>query len=118
MIVKYNDNELELKWSFRSNIYFEQIQGKNLDFSNMSTQDLLTLFYCCFISTLQKEKKDIISMMDFLDIMDDNGGEKCLYDFSQWYIDQMLKQYEFAASTEDSDKKIETGGPEAAKKKS
>lgn len=117
MTLKFNDQDIELKWSFRSNIYFEQIQGKNLDFSNLTTNDLLTLFYCCFIATLQKNKKEIIALTDFLDVLDDNGGEKCLYDFSNWYIQQMTAQYDFVASTEDKDKKP-AGGPEAAKKKS
>ena len=117
MTLKFNDQDIELKWSFRSNIYFEQIQGENLDFTNMKSNDLLMLFYCCFITTLQKNKKEIIALTDFLDVLDDNGGEKCLYDFSNWYIQQMTAQYDFVASTEDKDKKP-GGGPEAAKKKS
>ena len=42
-------------------------------------------------------------MLDFLDIVDDNGGEKCLMEFSDWYIDIMKAQYEVLI--DDNDKK-------------
>lgn len=117
MTLKFNGEDIELKWSFRSNIYYEQIQGKSLDFTDMKSNDLLMLFYCCFIATLQKNKMEMITLTDFLDILDDNGGEHAIYEFSTWYIKSMSAQYELNASTEDEDKKP-AGGPEAAKKKS
>lgn len=116
MKLNYNGEEIELRWSFRASVYFEQIQGKNIDFTNITSNDLLILFYCAFISTLQKNKMPIISLTDFCDVIDDNGGEKCLYDFSNWYVKSMTTQYEFLASTEEPNQKKTKGGPEAAKK--
>ena len=96
MIFKLNENEsIELKYSFRSNIYFEQITKHSLNFENMSSDDFITLFYCVVIASLQKAKQPVITMLDFMDKIDDfNGGEKCLMSFSEWYISIIKSQYE------------------------
>ena len=106
-----NDKEsIELKYSFRSNIYFEQIQNKNVDFTNFSSNDLITLFYCVVISTLQKEKRPIISMLDFLDMIDDyNNGDKCIIEFSEWYTKVVAAQWEVLDSIEPEKPKKSTG---------
>lgn len=103
MLFKLNDNkEVELKYSFRSSIYFEQITGHNLDLANMSQNDLISLFYCVVIASLQKAKEPIITMLDFLDAIDDfNNGEKCIIDFGNWFVDVMKAQYEVLNSNED-----------------
>lgn len=103
MTLKINDENIELAYSFRSGIYFEQIAHKPLDLTNISSEDFVTLFYCIVLASLQKAKKPVITMLDFLDIVDDNGGEKCLMEFSDWYIAIMKAQYEVL--TDDNDKK-------------
>lgn len=105
MKLKINGEEIELIYSFRSNMYFEQITGHSVDFSNLNSQDLITLFYCNVISSLQKAKKPTISMVDFLDAIDDNDGEKCILDFSQWYVKEIQNQYEILESTEEKEDK-------------
>ena len=105
MTIKFQENEVELVYSFRSAIYFEQIQKKNLDFSNFTGNDLITLFYCVFISSLQKNKMPIVDMLEFLDVVDDNGGDRCILDFSNWYIDIIKKQYEVIDSMDDENDK-------------
>ena len=63
MIFKLNENEtVELKYSFRSSIYFEQITGKNVDFQNFTANDFITLFYSVFIASLQKANKPVITI--------------------------------------------------------
>jgi hypothetical protein len=113
MKIKLNENdELELVYSFRSMIYFEQIQGKALDYEHFSANDLMVLFYCVFIASLQKAKRPVVTMLDFLDIIDDNGGEKAITDFSLWFTDVVTKQFDMVNSLSDEDKK-----EEATKKK-
>lgn len=104
MKLKFKDEEIELIYSFRSNIYFEQITGHSVDFQKLTSNDLVTLFYSIFISTLQKSKKPIVSLLDFLDIIDENGGEKCLLEFSDWYVQTITAQYELLNSTNDENK--------------
>lgn len=106
MILKINNEDLELIYSFRSSIYFEQISNHALDFNNFTSNDLLTLFYCTVIASLQKKKKPIISLDDFMDVIDDNGGDKCIYEFSKWYIKTMKAQYDVSdADLEKEEKK-------------
>lgn len=110
MKLKIGNEELELVYSFRSSIYFESITGHSLDFTKLTSNDLITLFYSVFVATLQKAKKPIIAMTDFLDIVDDNGGEKCLVDFSNWYIGIMKNQFELLAEEkEDKEKPLKEG---------
>ena len=120
MTLKIENELIELKYSFRSAIYFEQITGHNIDFTNFTGNDLITLFYSVFIASLQKEKKPIIDMITFLDIVDENGGDKCIMEFSNWYIDIMNKQYEVLNSTEKEEQKeteIKNGKIVSGKKK-
>lgn len=110
MKLKIGNEELELVYSFRSSIYFESITGHSLDFTKLTSNDLITLFYSVVVASLQKAKKPVISMLDFLDAVDDNGGEKCLVDFSNWYIAIMKAQYELLAEEkEDKEKPLKEG---------
>lgn len=108
MKLKLNEkDELELVYSFRTMIYFENIQGKTIDFEpgKFTTNDLLVLFYCVFITSLQKAKKPIIPMTDFLDIIDLNNGEQSLIEFANWFTDIMTSQNDLANSLSDEEKK-------------
>lgn len=109
MKIKINNEELELVYSFRSAVYFEQIAGHNLDFTKMSQNDLITLFYCVVIASLQKAKKPVITMLDFMDAIDENDGEKCIIDFSNWYVQTITAQYEVLNSMGDEKKQTKTG---------
>jgi hypothetical protein len=109
MKIKINNEELELVYSFRSAVYFESITGHNLDFTKMSQNDLITLFYCVVIASLQKAKKPIITMLDFMDAIDENNGEKCIIDFSNWYIQTITAQYEVLNSMDNEKKQTKTG---------
>jgi len=94
MKLKFNDYDLELVYSFRSNIYYESIQNRSLDLTSISINDLIVLFYCVVIASQQKAKKEMISMIDFLDVVDENGGDACIIEFSNWYSKQLELQYE------------------------
>ena len=103
MKLKINGEDIELKYSFRSNIYFEQIANKNIDFNNFTTNDLITLFYSVVIASLQKAKKPIITMLEFMDCIDENGGEKCIMEFSNWYAEIIRAQYEVVGSMDNEE---------------
>lgn len=109
---------IDLVYSFRSAIYFEQITNKNIDFQNFTGNDLITLFYCVVIASLQKVKRPIITMLDFMDKIDDyNRGDKCLLEFSNWYVEIIKAQYETLDSTVNEEKKPIGPQTETSKKK-
>lgn len=104
------DEEIELKYSFRVNMYFENIQKKNVDYKDFSSEDVLVLFYCVVLATLQREKKPIIEMLEFMNIIDEyNGGEKCIIEFSQWYIDAVSAQYSVIVGDKEEKESKTTG---------
>lgn len=117
MNLNINGKDIELVYSFRSTIYFEQIAGKNVDFQNFTGNDLITLFYTVVIASMQKAKEPIISMIDFLDVVDDNGGDKCLLDFSNWYANIMKGQWDAYESTLSEEDKKESKKVSSKKKK-
>lgn len=98
MKLKYKELEIELAYSFRINVYYEQMTEHALDFKNMTAQNLVQLFYCTFITSLQKVNRPICTFLEFLDIIDENGGEMALVDFSNWYVTTMQAQYELMNS--------------------
>lgn len=99
-----NGEELELVYSFRINLFYEEITGKSIDFTSITSNDLVNLFFASVIASLQKSKRPNITMLEFLDIVDENGGEKCVVEFSDWYVDVIKRQYEIM--TEDEKKKV------------
>ena len=101
MTLKINNEDITLVYSFRSALYFEQITGHNLDFNTLSANDLVTLFYSVVMASLQKAKKPVIAMIDFLDVVDDNGGDRCLTEFTNWYVEVLKAQYEVLVEEED-----------------
>lgn len=98
-----------LHYSFRIGLIYEEIQKKSIDFSNLSQLDLITLFYAAFIATLQYNKvNNTIKFEDFMNWIDDNGGEKLIIDFTHWYIDVMKQQAALISQpTEDEEVKGE-----------
>lgn len=121
MIFKINEKtSVELKYSFRINIYFEQVAGYSINYTNMSSNDVMNLFFCCVEASLQKAKLPLITMEEFMDAIDDhNGGERIIIDFANWFIEQVQKQYDILMSTEGDPNEVKkmAGGPQAAKKK-
>lgn len=106
MKIKINGDELELLYLYRTVLFFEDIAGHNLDFSNMTQKDIMNLFYANVYATLQKMKKDTISMMDFLDVIDDNGGERCVLQFASWFIENYKKDLEILNDINTDDKPV------------
>ena len=108
MIFRINEKEdVQLIYSFRSAIFFEQITNKPINLSDFNVEDLLYLYYSVVIASLQKAKKPIISLLEFMDAIDDyNGGEKSVVDFSNWYVDVIKKQYDVIEDMKANEKEV------------
>lgn len=82
MKITYKDKEIELKYSFRALMIYENVVNKS--FSPQSLTDIITFFYCVAISNL---KEDTIDFDEFVDWLDDNPG--ILNDFTQWLLESV-----------------------------
>ena len=95
MKIKIDNKELELHYSFRMALMYEQIQNKSIDLVNLKLEDIVILFFAAVVSTLQYNKiANTMKYEDFLNWLDDNGGEKILLEFTNWYGEQVRRQYD------------------------
>ena len=96
MKVKIHDLELELHYSMRMMIIYENITGDNFDFTNMqSIKQLTSLFLSCILASAKKNKIDLqLTYDEFMDWIDDNGGYKLLNEFATWLAVEIKAKYE------------------------
>lgn len=95
MKIKIENQELELHYSIRMSLIYEQIQNKSIDFVNLKLEDIVILFFTAVVSTLQYNKiANTMKYEDFLNWLDDNGCEKILIEFTNWYVEQVQRQYD------------------------
>ena len=85
MKIHINDTDLELHYSMRMYIIYENIMGKALSFDNSNSYtSLVVLFYSAIVSTIQKNKLNlIINYDDFMDWIDEHPSS--LQEFSEWF---------------------------------
>lgn len=77
MKITIKEDELELRYSFRALMAYEQILGKT--FEPRGITEVITFFYCVIITS----KKDLQFTYDeFLDMLDENPG--MIKEFSEW----------------------------------
>lgn len=77
MKIVIKEQEIELKYSFRSLMVYEQILGKTFEPKGLT--EILTFMYCIIITS----KKDLQFTYDeFLDLIDEKPG--IIKDFSEW----------------------------------
>ena len=96
MTININNQDIELRYSLRIFLIYENITKSSLDYNNITMSNLIDLFYATIIGTLQHAKKDFIKYEDYLDWLDENGGEKILADFSTWFLNTILAQQDIA----------------------
>lgn len=106
MKLKIKGEDIELLYLYRTILFFEDIAGHNLDFANMTQKDIMNLFYANVYATLQKMKKETITMLELLDIIDDNGGERCVLQFASWFIENYKKELEILNDINVEDKPV------------
>lgn len=97
MKIKIHDEEIELRYSMRSFIIYEEIVGKSLNLEDINSLTSITnLFYANVLATLQYYGKPLdFTYNDFWRYIDDNGGVKIITEFSEWYMKQLQAQADF-----------------------
>lgn len=114
MKIKIKDQELELAYSMRTYILFENIQGQSLSFENLNSYtSLIVLFYSAIVATIQKRKLDIsLNYDEFIDWLDENNGENMIKEFSNWFTTQLTNNL----ALQDAEQEKETKGSKKSKK--
>ena len=104
MKIKIFEKELDLHYSFRMMLMYEQVKGQGLDPLHMTTDDIVILFYGAVVSTLQYNHiTQPLSYIEYMNWLDDNGGEQLLVQFSNWYVDVLKMQYDLVPKKEHTD---------------
>ena len=88
MKINIKDQEIEMKYSFRSLIIFEEITGKTMTTPD-TLKDILILFYSVVLSSAKGSLQDF-TWDNFIDWLDDNP-EKTV-EFTQWLKDVLETQ--------------------------
>lgn len=97
MKILIKGKEIEMHYSMRSFVIYEQLAGKSLNFEDInSLSAIVTLFYANVLATMQYNKMEMdFTYDDFWDYIDENGGEKLIQEFSQWYMSHLQSQADF-----------------------
>ena len=77
MKVNLNDKEIEIEYSFRALIAYENVMDKSLEMNTLS--DILTFFYCIVITSA---KDNSIKFDDFMDYVDEHP--EAVAEFNSW----------------------------------
>lgn len=77
MKIELNNKEIELKYSMRALMMFENVTGASL--STHGLTDVMTFFYCVVLSS---SKDYTITFDDFIDYIDANPSK--IVEFSDW----------------------------------
>ncbi len=80
MTIDFNDKEIELRFTFRADMIYENIMQKS--FKAQTETEWLVYFYSTYLAITDDTD---LGLDDFILKLDENP--KLLYDFIQWYVD-------------------------------
>lgn len=113
MKINIKNTDIELTYSMRIYILFENITNQSLNFENLNSYtSLIVLFYSAIVATIQKNKMNLsVSYDEFMDWLDSSNGEQMIKQFSTWFTTQLTNNL----ALQDAEEVKETKG---SKKKS
>lgn len=113
MTVKIGEREIEMHYSLRMYMLYENIVGESFDYTKLeSYTTILNLFYCAVLSSMQYHKMKLdLKFDEFIDWID-TEGITALSEFSAWYTENLMLQQELV------DKAIEKNNKKSSDKKS
>jgi hypothetical protein len=97
MKIKIKDKDLELHYSMRSFVIYEEITGKSLNLEDInSLSAIVNLFYSNVLATMQYNNMNLdLTYNDFWNWIDENNGPTLIQEFSEWYMQQLQAQADF-----------------------
>lgn len=121
MKVKIGEREIEMHYSLRMYMLYENIVDKSFNLADLNNYtNILTLFYCAVLSSMQYHKMELdLKSDEFIDWLDTKGSI-VLSEFSTWYFENLKLQDELvdkateekliAEATEKNNKKSDKKG--------
>lgn len=80
MTISFNDREIELRFTFRADMIYENIMQKS--FKAQTETEWIVYFYSTYLAITDDTD---LGLDDFILKLDESP--KVLYDFIQWYVD-------------------------------
>lgn len=117
MKVKIGEREIEMHYSFRMYILYENRLGESVDFTKLNNYTYtLNLFYCAVLSSMQYHKMELdLEFDEFMDWADTKEGMSTIPEFLGWYFENFKFQEEILSNAEE---KLKAEATEKNKKKS
>lgn len=106
MKVLIKDKEIELKYSFRALMIYENIQNKSFNPSSIS--DMVVFLYSCILAS---DKSQTLNFDDFMDYLDDHP--QLINEFSEWLTNIFKKNQ--LLSAEPTKKEVEKAKEDSSK---
>ena len=93
MKIKFRDNEVELHYSMRIYIIYENIMGKGLGFEQLQSYTaVISLFYAALVASLQYHKMDSnVTYDEFINWLDEDSAPR-IKEFTEWFMSHVLAQ--------------------------
>lgn len=103
MKVNIKDHELDLHYSLRIYMIYENIEGTSLESLNAnSITSTISLIYATLVSTLKYNKiEEKLTLEDVIEFLDNNGGMKFVNEFSLWFTSEVNKDLALAPKPEE-----------------
>jgi len=95
MTINYNNQSIELKFSFRADMLFESATGHSFSGSNES--EWLQYMFCNIVAVT---KNDGLKFDDFLEWISENPT--VFYDYLEWYTDYQKAVLELRKKTDEN----------------
>lgn len=105
MKVNIKNTELELNYTSRMFIHYEDMTDESYDPNNMNTtKKQMILFLCCILGSIEKQKLNIsFSWDEFMDFLDDNNDYMILINFANWLNEEQNARYAQLPKEEEKD---------------
>ena len=100
MTINYKEKDIELKFSFRADLLFEDATGHS--FSGSSETEWLQYFFCNLVAIT---KDETMKFDDFLDWVSDNP--ETFYNYLEWYTEYQKSVLDMRQKKSDEQLKTE-----------
>lgn len=103
MKVNIKGHDLDLHYSLRIFMIYENIEGTSLESLNAtSITSTVSLIYAALVSTLKYNKiEEKLDLEDVIEFLDNNGGIKFVNEFSSWFTSEVNKDLALAPKSEE-----------------